>query len=62
MPEKTKAHIAAQAEILVKAISDGRLSRPLLSEVASFLHYPAMASTSRLAYLLKAFEAVLNAR
>ena len=54
MPEETKAHIAAQAEDLVKAISEGRLSRALLAEVASFLHYPAMASTSRLAYLLKA--------
>ena len=31
-------------------------------EVASFLPYPAMASTSRLAYLLKAVEAVLKTR
>ena len=61
-PEETKADIAAQAEALARAISEGRLDRPLLSEVASFLHYPAMASTSRLAYLLKAFEAVLKAR
>ncbi len=53
MPQETKAHIAAQAEDLVKAISECRLSRALLAEVASFLHYPAMASTSRLAYLLK---------
>ena len=51
MPEETKAHIAEQAEALVKPISDGRLDRPLLSAVASFLHYPAMASLSRLAYL-----------
>jgi hypothetical protein len=62
MPEETKAHITAQADDLVKAISDGRLGHPLLSEVASFLHYPAMASTSRLAYLLKAFEADLKVR
>ena len=44
----------------MKAISEGRLSRPLLAEVASFLHYPAMASTSRLAYLLKAVEDALK--
>src|SRR3954469_17900475 len=62
MPEETKAHIAEQAEALVKTISDGRLDRPLLSAVASFLHYPAMASLSRLAYLLKAFEAALKCR
>jgi hypothetical protein len=62
MPEETKAQISAQAEILVGAISDGRLSRPLLSEIASFLHYPAMASISRLAYLLKAFEVALKLR
>lgn len=59
MPQETKAHVAAQAEHLVKAISEGRLSRALLAEVASFLHYPAMASTSRLAYLLKAIEDAL---
>ena len=51
MPEETKADIAARAETLIREISDGRLGRPLLSEVASFLHYPAMASVSRLAYL-----------
>ena len=62
MPEETKAHIAAQAETLVRAISDGHLGRPLLSEVASFLHYPAMASTTRLAYLLKAIDNALNFR
>ena len=62
MPAETKAHIAEQAEALVKPISDGRLDRPLLSAVASFLHYPAMASLSRLAYLLKAFEAALKGR
>ena len=56
MPEETKAEIAAQAEDLVRAVSEGRLGRPLLAEVASFLHYPAMASTSRLAYLLKALD------
>ena len=56
MPAETKAHIAEQAEALVKTISDGRLDRPLLSAVASFLHYPAMASASRLAHLLKAVE------
>jgi hypothetical protein len=56
MPEETKAHIAEQAEDLVRAISEGRLGRPLLAEVAGFLHYPAMASTARLAYLLKAVE------
>jgi DNA primase len=60
MPEETKAHIAEQAEDLAKAISEGRLSRALLAEVASFLHYPAMASTSRLAYLLKAVEDALK--
>jgi hypothetical protein len=62
MPQGTKAHETAQAESLVRAISEGRLDRPLLSEIASFLHYPAMASTSRLAYLLKAFEAALKAQ
>src|SRR3954454_4363777 len=62
MPEETKAHIATQAQDLVNAISEGRLSRALLAEVASFLHYPAMASTSRLAYLLKAVEDRLHAR
>jgi hypothetical protein len=62
MPEETKAHIAEQAEALVKTISDGRLDRPLLSAVASFLHYPAMASLSRLAYLVKAIHAALNGR
>ena len=60
MPQETKAHITEQAEDLVKAISEGRLSRALLAEVASFLHYPAMASTSRLAYLLKAVEDALK--
>src|SRR5215218_5829948 len=62
MPEETKADIAPQAEILVKAISDGRLRRPLLSEIASFLHYPAMASISRLAYRLKAVDDALKLR
>ena len=62
MPQETKAHIAEQAEALVKTISDGRFDRPLLSAVASFLHYPAMASLSGLAYLLKAFDAALNGR
>ena len=62
MPGETKAEIAAQAEDLVRAIAEGRLDHPLLVEVASFLHYPAMASVSRLAYLLKAFEAVLKVR
>jgi hypothetical protein len=33
----------------------------LLAEVAGFLHYPAMASTARLAYLLKAVEGALRA-
>ena len=37
MPEETKAHIATQAQDLVNAISEGRLSRALLAEVASFL-------------------------
>ena len=62
MPEETKADIAGQAEAIARTISEGRLDRALLAEIASFLHYPAMASTSRLAYLLKAFEAVLQAR
>jgi hypothetical protein len=54
MPEETKAHIAKQDEDLVKSISEGRLDRALLADVVGFLHYPAMASTLRLAYLLKA--------
>jgi len=62
MPEETKAQVTAQAETLVRAISDGHLGRPLLSEIASFLHYPAMASTSRLAYLLKAVDDALKLR
>ena len=60
MPEETKAHIAEHAEDLVRAIAEGRLSRPLLAEAAGFLHYPAMASTSRVAYLLKAVEEALH--
>jgi hypothetical protein len=36
MPEETKAHIAAQAEDIVRATSDGRFNRALLAEVASF--------------------------
>jgi hypothetical protein len=60
MPEETKAEIVVQAADLVRAISEGRLGRPLLAEVAGFLHYPAMASTSRLAYLLKAVEDALK--
>jgi hypothetical protein len=60
MPQETKAHVVAQAGDLVKAIFGGRLSRALLAEVASFLHYPAMASTSRLAYLLEAVEDALK--
>ena len=60
MPEQTKAEIVVQAADLVRAISEGRLGRPLLAEIASFLHYPAMASTSRLAYLLKAVEDALK--
>ena len=62
MPEETKAHIAAQVENLVRATADGRLSRLLLSEIASFLPYPAMASISRLAYLLKVFKVALKLR
>jgi hypothetical protein len=62
MPDETKAKIAAQAGDLVKATSEGRLSRALLAEVASFRHYLAMASVSRLAYLLKAVEAALKAQ
>jgi hypothetical protein len=62
MPGETKAQIAAQAEDLVRAIAEGRLSRPLLAGVAGFLHYPAMASISRLAYLLKAVEDGLKVR
>jgi hypothetical protein len=59
MPQETKADIAEHAEALVKAISNGRLDRALLAEVTSFLHYPAMAPISRLAYLLKAVEDAL---
>jgi hypothetical protein len=62
MPEETKAHIAEQAEDLVRPISEGRLGRPLLAEIASFLRYPAMASISRLAYLLKAVKDALKRR
>ena len=62
MPQETKADVAEHAEALVKAISDGRLDRALLAEVTSFLHYPAMASISRLAYLLKAVEDALKVR
>jgi hypothetical protein len=51
MPEETKAEIAAHTNGLVRALSVDRLSRALLAEVAGFLDYPAMASTSRLAYL-----------
>src|SRR5687767_4780973 len=47
MPQETKVHIVAQVEDLVTAISDGQFDRALLAEVASFLHDPAMASTSR---------------
>src|SRR5919112_2057094 len=60
MPQETKAEIALQAKDLVRAISEGRLSRALLAETASFLHYPAMASTAPLAYLLKAVEDALK--
>src|SRR3712207_6556705 len=42
MPEETTAEIALQTEDLVRAIAEGRLSRALLAETASFLHYPAM--------------------
>jgi hypothetical protein len=59
IPQETKAHVAAQAEALVKTISDSRLSRALLAEVARFLHYPVMAPTARLAYMLKAVEDAL---
>jgi hypothetical protein len=62
MPEETKADIAAQGEDLVRGISEGRLGRPLLAGVAGFLHYPVMASTARLAHLLKAVENVLQVR
>jgi len=41
IPKETKAQVVARAEDLVRAISGGHLGRPLLSEVASFLHYPA---------------------
>src|SRR5215203_3825620 len=33
LPQETKAHIAEQAEDLVKAISEDRLSRALLAEI-----------------------------
>jgi hypothetical protein len=62
MPGETKAQIAAQAEDLVRAIAEGRLSRPLLAGGAGFLRYPAMASISRLAHLLKAVEDGLKVR
>ena len=44
----------------MRAIAEGRLSRALLAEAASFLHYLAMASTSRLAHLLEAVEDALK--
>jgi len=34
----------------------GELNRPMLAEIAHFLHFPAMADRARLAWLLKAFH------
>jgi hypothetical protein len=46
-----QAHAAAFAECLVGA----ELNRPMLAEIAHFLHFPAMADRARLAWLLKPF-------
>ena len=44
-----QAYAAAFAERLVA----GELNRPMLAEIARFLHFPAMADRARLAWLLK---------
>ena len=47
-----QAHAAAFAERLVT----GELNRPMLAEIARFLHFPAMAERARLAWLLKSLH------
>ena len=47
-----QAHAAAFAECLVA----GELNRPMLAEIARFLHFPAMADRARLAWLLKSLH------
>ena len=47
-----QAHAAALAERLVA----GELNRPMLAEIAHFLHFPAMADRAQVARLLKSFH------
>jgi hypothetical protein len=47
-----QAHAAAFAECLVA----GELNRPMLAEIAHFLHFPAMADRAQVAWLLKSFH------
>src|SRR3954452_20055639 len=47
-----QAHAAAFAERLVA----GELNRPMLAEIARFLHFPAMADRARLAWLHKSLH------
>jgi hypothetical protein len=47
-----QAYAAAFAERLVA----GELNRPMLAEIARFLHFPAMADRARLAWLLKSLH------
>jgi len=47
-----QAHAAAFAERLVA----GELNRPMLAEIARFLHFPAMTDRARLAWLLKSLH------
>src|SRR3954452_1327129 len=47
-----QAHAAAFAERL----GAGELNRPMLAEIARFLHFPAMADRARLAWLLKSLH------
>jgi hypothetical protein len=51
-----QAHAAAFAERLVA----GELNRPMLAEIARFLHFPAMADRARLAWLLKSLHNQLH--
>src|SRR3954469_15764714 len=47
-----RAHAAAFAERVVA----GELNRPMLAEIVRFLHFPAMADKTRLAWLLKSLH------
>jgi hypothetical protein len=51
-----QAHATAFAESLV----GGALNRPMLAEIACFLHFPAMADRVRLAWRLKALHNQLH--